>query len=74
MSYFFFEDFLAAFLAAGFLAAFFFAAMCLPPSPVDKDPIGSIGFVSSMLLRRGQRLSHTYLLCNPTGFAADPHL
>jgi hypothetical protein len=28
-NYFFFEDFLAAFLAAGFFAAFFLAAMCM---------------------------------------------
>jgi hypothetical protein len=37
------------------------------------DPIGSIGLAGSMVVRRGQELSYTHLLCNPTGFAADPH-
>jgi hypothetical protein len=69
VSYFFFEVFLAAFFA-GFFAAFFLAiiAYLLLLKIWTRGSIGLCGVV-----RRGQDLSRTYLLCNPTGFAADPY-
>jgi hypothetical protein len=72
VSYFFFEVFLAAFLA-GFLAAFFLAIMRYLLLLKIWTRSGSIGVWFLVVVRRGQELSYTHLLCNPTGFAADPH-
>jgi hypothetical protein len=71
VSYFFFEVFLAAFFA-GFFAAFFLAIMryLLLRKMWTRGSIGLGGF--HLVVRRGQDRSRTYLLCNPTGFAADP--
>jgi hypothetical protein len=71
--YFFFEVFLAAFLAAGFLAAFFLAIiiyLLLHLLRTREFPVwrGSMSWRDVM-----NDLSCTYLLCNLTGCAADPH-
>ena len=73
MRYFFFEDFLAAFFA-GFFAAFFLAAIFCTSFSQGYGPDRFHWFGGfHVVVRRGQDFSCTHRLCNPTGFATDPH-
>jgi hypothetical protein len=73
-SYFFFEDFLAAFFAGDFFAAFFLAAMCDTSFSQKFGPDRFHWFgCFRVVVRRGLDRSCTHFLCNPTGFVADPH-